>query len=164
MDAYQVIHMLAKERPIQVAWRERVIESIQRIDTANFMAYQIHYVAASVASDGKDYIAAKLVKSYCDAKGGIYPDKTFGAANPHGFRTDCMSLSTGKLLFSVFASKSSKFSLVTGGEANYNLVAIVVPKAPHEIDPATEYRMNLRELPHNYFPRGTINMFALERK
>ena len=164
MDAYQVVLTLAKERPIQVAWRNRVIESIQRIDTPSFTAYQTHYVAASVASDGKDYIAANLVKSYCDAKGGIYPDKTFGAANPHGLRTDCMSLTTGKLLFSVFTVKSSKFPLVMGGDANYNLVAIAVPKEPHDVDPATEYQLNLRELPHNYLPRGTISMFALERK
>ena len=164
MDAYQVIQTLAKKRPIQIAWRGRVIESIERIDTANFTAYQTHYVAASVPDNGKDYIAAKLVKSYCDAKGGIYPDQTFGAANPHGSRIDCMSLSSGKLLFSVFTAKSSKFPLITGGEANYNLVAIAVPKGGRETDPATEYQMTSRDLPHNYFLDGTINMLALGRK
>lgn len=164
MEASQVILTLAKERPSQVAWRDRVIDSIERIHTTNFVAHQTHYVSANVATDGKDYIAAKFVKSYCEAKGGIYPDKTFGAPNPHGLRTDCVSLSTGQLLFSVVTSTSSKFPLVMGGFANYNLVAIVVPKVTDVIDPATEYKMMPRDLPNNYFLNGTINMFALERK
>ncbi|MBI1891280.1 MAG: hypothetical protein HYS18_11570 [Burkholderiales bacterium] len=164
MDAHQVIHILAKERPIQVAWRERVIDSIQRVETANFLAYQIHYVATGLSSDGKDITAAKFVKSYCEARGGIYPDKTFGSTNPHGLRTDCMSLASGKLLFSVYTVTSPKFPLTMGGATNYNVVAIASPKTPLDIDPNMELRMVQRDLPHNYQSRGTFNMLSLESK
>lgn len=164
MDAYQLIQTLAKERPIQVAWRDRVLSSIQRVETGNFQAYQVHYVAGNLGSDGKDYIAARLIKSYCDARSGIYPDKTFGANNPHGFRTDCMSLTDGKLLFSAYMATSSKFSLPMGGSTNYNVVAIAIPKITSDIAPNTELHMAHRELPHNYLPRGTFLMLSLTNK
>lgn len=164
MDVSQVIQTIAKERPIQIAWRERVIESIQRVETANFQAYQVHFVATGLSSDGKDLTAARFVKSYCEARGGIYPDKSFGGPNPRNMRTDCMSLSTGKLLFSVFTATSPKFPLITGGATNYNLIALAAPKNADDTDPSTELRLVHRELPHNYLPRGTITMLALERK
>lgn len=164
MDVYQVIQTLAKERPIQIAWRERVIDSIQRVETANFQAYQVHYVAGGLASDGKDNVAARLVRSFCEARGGIYPDQSFGRPNPHAMRTDCMSLSTGKLLFSVYTATSPKFPLITGGATNYNLVALAAPKNAGDTDPNTELRLVHRELPHNYQLRGTITMLSLERK
>lgn len=164
IDPKQVLLELAKQRPIQIAWRDRIVNSMLEFSTANFTVHQIHYVAGNIADDGKDYLGIRFIKSYCEAKGGIYPDKTFNAPNPKGDRTDCVSLANGKLLFSFYTFKSSKFPLVTGGSSNYNVFGLVVPKATQDIDPANEVKVNIRDLVHNYLPNGMYHMPSLEAK
>jgi hypothetical protein len=116
MEPKQLILTLARDRPIQIAFRDNVIKTVQQIRTGDFIAYQVYYVAHGT---GEDEPAYKQINAYCTARGGIFPDTSFGQPNPRNFggvsilnvlgskrsmvpstRSDCLSLSSGRLLFS----------------------------------------------------------------
>lgn len=133
--------------------------------TKNFNVYQAHYWGR-----GMDTWALKDLKQLCRAQGGIFPEKTFDAANPHLLgpavtnntsatggdwkettsptRMDCVSLTTGRLMYSFFYATGPSFVLDNGFSGvlmNYVIFGVVTPKNNAAIDPAKELRVASRE-------------------
>ena len=169
MEPKQLIFTLARDRPIQIAFRDNVVKSVEQIRTRDFIAYQAYYVAHGA---GEDEPAYKQIDAYCAARGGIFPDTSFGQPNPRNFgsvsilnvlgskrspvpstRSDCLSLSSGRLLFSTYRSVSAQFTgpMSTTTQMNYNIVSIVSPTGAADSDPSTQFKFGRRDFTHNYF-------------
>jgi hypothetical protein len=134
--------------------------------TKNFNVYQTHYW-----SQGMDIWAIDDFKKLCTSQGGIFPEKTFNAKNPHILgravvnnrsatgsyvpettfptRMDCVSLSTGRLMYSFFYATGPTFTFENGlggsPVLNYVIFSVITPKNNEDIDPTKELIVISRE-------------------